>query len=67
LTFNIYIHREEFIIFVMLNQDKHSSHVKSTGQRYDKIWNSAAFVCGKTWVYLKKWPGGSHSMHSLQV
>ena len=37
----------------MLNQDKRSYHVRSTGQRYNKIWNLSPFVCGKTWICLK--------------
>ena len=49
------------------NQDKHSSHVRSTEQRYNEIWNSASFVCGKTRLCLKKWPDRSHSKQSLQA
>ena len=36
-------------------------------QGYDEIWCSGPFVCGETWLYLKKWPSGSHPIHSLQV
>ena len=36
-------------------------------QGYDEIWYSGPFVCGETWLYLKKWPSGSHPIHSLQV
>ena len=50
-----------------MNQASNSSHVQSTGQRYDKICNSAAFVCGKTWVCLEKQPVGCLSVHALQV
>ena len=49
------------------NQDKHSSHVRSTGQRYNKIWELATFVCGKTWFCPKRLPGESYSMHSLHA
>ena len=49
------------------NQDKHSSHVRSTGQRYNKIWELAIFVCGKTWLCPKRLPGESYSMHSLHA
>ena len=41
--------------------------VKSTTKRCDEIWNYAPFVCGKTWLSLKKWASRSHSMHSLQA
>lgn len=35
MAFNISINGEEFVIFVLLNQDKHPYHVRSTGQRYN--------------------------------
>ena len=38
----------------LITQDKHTYHVRSTGLRYDKNWNPAPFVCGKTWLCLKK-------------
>ena len=43
------------------------AHVRSAKQRNDETWNSAPFVCGKTWLYLKKWSGGSYSMRSPQA
>ena len=43
------------------------AHVRSAGQRYDEIWNYVPFVCGKTWLYFKKWSGGSYSMWSSQA
>ena len=50
------------------NQDKRPAHVRSASQGYHEIWNSAPFVCGKTWPCLKKkvaWR--KFSIHSLQV
>ena len=38
--------------------------VRSAKQGHDEIWNSAPFVCGKTWLWLKKWSGGGYSMRS---
>ena len=37
------------------------------GQRYDKTWNTAPFVCGKTWLYFRRRSGRSCSIHSLQA
>ena len=53
---------------MLQNQDKRLAHVRSASQGYDEIWNSAPFVCGKTWPCLKKkvaWR--KFSIHSLQV
>ena len=49
-----FLYWEVFIVLVLLNQDKRPTHVRSIAQRYDKILNSTAFVCGKTWWCLKK-------------
>jgi len=35
-------------------QDKHAAHAPSAGLRYGEIRSSAAFVCGKTWLCIKK-------------
>ena len=42
------------MVFVMPAYDKHAAHVRSAEQRCDIIWSYAAFVCGKTGLYLKK-------------
>ena len=42
------------MVFVMPAYDKHAAHVRSAERRCDKIWSSAAFVCGQTGLYLKK-------------
>ena len=60
-------HGEKTHFWGTKKEGKHPAHVRSTEQRYNEIWNSASFVCGKTWLCLKKWPDGSHSKHSLQA
>ena len=45
---------ERSFAFVLQNQEKHPNDVRSAKQRCDEIWSSAAFVCGKTGLYLKK-------------
>ena len=42
------------MVFVMPAYDKHAAHVRSAEQRCDKKWSSAAFVCGQTWLCIKK-------------
>jgi len=37
------------------NKQINTTHVyECTAQRFDEIWNSAAFACCKTWLCLEK-------------
>ncbi len=44
---------ERSFAFVLQNQEKHPNDVRSAKQRNAEIWNSAAFVCAQTGLYLK--------------
>ena len=46
---------------------KHPARVQRAGQKYDEIWSSSPFVCGKTWLRLKKCSGWRFSMRSQQA
>ena len=63
----IFLRIEKSLFSPCFKIKKHPFMYEESEQRYDKTWNTAPFVCGKTRLYISRQPGRSCSIHSLQV
>lgn len=63
----IFLRIEKSLFSPCFKIKKHPFMYEESEQRYDKTWNTAPFVCGKTWLHFRRRSGRSCSIHSLQA